>query len=225
MTSQQTAIFAIAACLGSVSMDLGSAFAEPEPERVAIQERKFQLFHEVRGGVGAMPLDAFQKGWTFSLSYTYHFNNYLSWEVAQFTGAYLTSTNLRDSLIDQFAVPPEDFSAPRLMATTGLEFSPFYGKQAILNDSILHHALLGGIYTGLVFGDRGTFGDTLTDLRPAVGLGLGYRLYNTKLLSMRLDVRNFVTFRRPIRDNESFEAENVLIMSLSLGFNLWRDDA
>jgi outer membrane beta-barrel protein len=206
-------------------MDLGSAFAEPEPERVAIQERKFRLFHEVRGGVGTMPLDAFQKGWTFSLSYTYHFNNYLSWEVAQFTGAYLTSTNLRDSLIDQFAVPPEDFSAPRLMATTGLEFSPFYGKQAILNDGILHHSLLGGIYTGLVFGDRGALGDTLTDVRPAIGLGLGYRLYSSKLISMRLDVRDFVTFRRPIRDDESFEAENVLIMSVSLGFNLWRDDA
>lgn len=201
------------------------ALADDEPERVAIQERKYQLFHEFKASVGAMPLDAFQKGWTFSLSYTYHLNDFVSWEVAQVTGALLTSTNLRDSLIDQFAVSPEDFAAPRFMLTTGLEVAPLYGKQAFMNGRILHHALLGGVFGGLVFGDRGSFGDTLSDLRPAVGLGLGYRLHTTELLSVRFDVRDFLTFRRPVVDNESFEVENVLLMTLSIGLNLWRDDA
>ncbi len=172
-----------------------------------------------------MPLNAFQKGWTLSLSYTYHFNDFVAWEVVQLTGAALTSTNLRDSLIDQFAVPPEDFSAPRLMLTSGVEVAPLYGKQALMNDTIVHHSLLGGVYAGLIFGDRASFGDTLSDVRPAVGLGLGYRMYTSKLLSVRLDIRDFLSFRRPIRDNESFEVENVLVLSLSLGFNLWRDDA
>lgn len=225
MSSKQTAIFAIAACLSSAALYPGRALAESDAERVAIQERKFRLFHELRASLGSMPLNAFQKGWTVSLSYTYHLNDFVSWEVLQLTGALLTSTNLRDSLIDQFAVPPEDFAAPRLMLTSGVEVAPLYGKQALLNDTIVHHALLGGIYAGLVFGDRPTFGDTLSDLRPAVGLGLGYRMYTSKLLSVRLDVRDFLTFRRPIRDNESFEVENVLILTLSLGFNLWRDDA
>jgi len=225
VTSKQTAIFALVACVGSTALLSRSALAEAESERVAIQERKFQLFHEVRAGLGSMPLNAFQKGWTLSLSYTYHFNDFVAWEVVQLTGAALTSTNLRDSLIDQFAVPPEDFSAPRLMLTSGVEVAPLYGKQALMNDTIVHHGLLGGVYAGLIFGDRASFGDTLSDLRPAVGLGLGYRMYTSKLLSVRLDVRDFLSFRRPIRDNESFEVENVLVLSLSLGFNLWRDDA
>jgi len=222
MNTRIVAPLALAASLGAA----GPVLAQDEaPERVAIQERKYRLFHEVRAGLGAMPLDAYQKGWSFSLSYTYHFNDFVSWEVAQITAAALTSTNLRDSLIDQFSVPPEDFSAPRLMITSGLEVAPLYGKQALMNDQILHHALLGGLHAGLVFGDRGTFGDTLTDLRPAVGLGLGYRLHATKLISVRFDVRDFITFRRAIRANESFEVENVLLLNLSVGFNLWRDDA
>lgn len=226
-TIDPSRIWWAAALAGALLGAPGIAHAADEdgPEKVAIQERKFQLFHELKASVGSMPLDAYQKGWTFSLSYTYHLNELFSWEVAQVTGALLTSTNLRDSLIDQFAVPPEDFAAPRFMVTSGLEITPLYGKQALMNDEIVHHSLLGGLYAGLAFGDRPTFGDTLSDLRPAVGLGLGYRLHATELLSVRFDVRNFFTFRRPIRDNEVFQMENVLQLSISVGFNLWRDDA
>ena len=212
----------VTALLGSAPWTAASAAA---PERAAIQERKFQLFHELKLSAGAMPLNAFQKGWTFSLSYTHHLSDLLSWEVVQATGALLTSTNLRDSLIDQFAVPPEDFSAPRFMLTTGLEINPLYGKQALLNDAVTHHALIGGVYAGILLGDRPTVGDMLSDLRPAVGLGLGYRLFLDETYSARLDVRDFLTFRRAIRDNESFQVENVLLLTLSLSFNLWRDDA
>jgi outer membrane beta-barrel protein len=223
VTAKTTAL-ALIALLGSVPWAPARA-AGPEPQRAAIQERKFQLFHELKLSAGAMPLNAFQKGWTLSLSYTHHLNEYLAWELVQVTGALLTSTNLRESLIDQFAVPPEDFSAPRLMLTTGLEVNPLYGKQALLNDGVSHHALIGGVYAGLVLGDRPSVADMLSDLRPAVGFGLGYRLFIDETYSARLDLRDFLTFRRAIRDNESFQVENVLLMTLSFSFNLWRDDA
>lgn len=223
MTSSSRALFAaVALCAAAAPV---SALAEEGPEPQAIQERKFQLFHEFRFAAGSMPLDPYQKGWTLSLSYTTHFDEVWSWEVVQLTGALLSSTNLRESLIDQFAVPPEDFSAPRLALTTGIEISPFYGKQALMNDRIVHQALLGGIYAGVVFGDRPSFGDILGDVRPAVGFGLGYRLYGDALLSFRFDARNLVTFRRAIRANEDFKVENVLLLTLSVSFNLWRDDA
>lgn len=223
MTAKRTAL-ALVALLGSAPWAPALA-AGSEPERAAIQERKFQLFHELKISAGAMPLNAFQKGWSLSLSYTHHLNDYLSWEILQVTGALLTSTNLRDSLIDQFAVPPEDFAAPRFMLTTGLEVNPLYGKQAFLNDEVSHHALIGGVYGGIVLGDRASVADMLTDLRPAVGLGVGYRLFLDETYSARLDVRDFLSFRRAIRENESFQVENVLLMTLSLSFNLWRDDA
>ncbi len=203
-----------------------AAYAEEDLQRVAIQERKHQLAHEFRLSLGTMPLDAYQKSWTVSLGYTTHLTKYLAWEVVQVSFAYyLASTDLREQLIDAFAVPPEDFAAPRLMATTGLELSPFYGKQAFLNDKILHQGLLGGVYAGLIFGDRVSFGDTLTDIRPTVGIGLGYRLYANDLWSFRADIRDFFSFRRAVRDNEQFELENVLFITISASINVWRDDA
>lgn len=205
----------------------GRAWAEEDAQdtRIAIQRRRFNMAHELRLSLGSMPVDAFQKGWTGSLSYTQHFNNYFAWEVVQVTAAALVSTNLRDNLIDTFAVPEEDFAAPRFMATTGLELTPIYGKQAFLNDDVVYQALIVGAYGGVIFGDRGGIGDTLGDFRPSIGGGIGYRLYTSDLLSFRADIRDFLSFRRAIQTNETLRLENVLFITLSVSFNLWRDDA
>lgn len=205
----------------------GRAWADEDAQdtKIAIQRRRFNMAHELRLSLGSMPVDAFQKGWTGSLAYTQHFNNYLAWEVVQATAALLVSTNLRDNLIDTFAVPEEDFAAPRFMFTTGLELTPIYGKQAYLNDDVIYQALMLGAYAGVIFGDRLNLADTLGDFRPSVGFGLGYRLYTSDLLSFRVDLRDFFSFRRAIQANETLRLENVLFITLSISFNLWRDDA
>jgi hypothetical protein len=201
-----------------------SAHAQEEEDRAAIQRKKYLMAHELRLSVGAMPVDPFEKGWSASLAYTVHFE-YISWEIFQITGAFLlTNTDIKDELIDTFAIPPEDFAAPRFVATTGLEAAPFYGKQALFNGAILHQSLLIGLYGGVIFGDRETIADTFGDVRPCLGIGLGWRFFVDEAISFRLDVRDFVDFRRAIRANEKFDVENVLLATLSLSFNFGRDD-
>jgi hypothetical protein len=197
---------------------------EGDGERAAIQRLKYKMAHELRLSLGAMPVDPFQKGWSGSLSYTVHFD-YVAWEVFQVTGALLTSTDLRNELIDTFAIPPEDFAAPRFAATTGLEVTPFYGKQALVNDLILHQSFIVGIHGGAVFGDRESITKTLTDARPAIGAGLGWRFFLDKTFSLRIDARDFAAFRRAVRQNEKFDVENVLLVTLSISINMGRDDA
>src|SRR5687768_15470856 len=99
------------AVLAATSLLPLSATAE-EPERQAIQRKKYVMAHELRLSLGAMPVDPFEKGWSASLAYTVHFD-YVAWEIFQLTGALLTSTDLKNDLIDTFAIPPEDFRAPR----------------------------------------------------------------------------------------------------------------
>lgn len=217
--------FVVAALVATIALPLVARAQEgDEDDRVAIQRRKYQMAHELRLSIGTMPVDPFQKGWSGSLSYSVHFGDF-AWEVFQVTGAYLTSTDLRDDLIDTFAIPPEDFAAPRFMATTGFEITPFYGKQAVFNDTVVHQAFLIGLYGGVVFGDRETLPKTFEDLRPIAGLGLGWRIFTSKATSLRIDARDFASFRRAIRQTEKFEVENVLLITLSISFNIWRDDA
>ena len=205
--------------------DAAAAEIDDAPDREAIQRRKYELNHELRLALGSLPLDAYQKGWSASLGYTLHLSEYFSWEILQVTGALLTSTDLRDELIEAFAISEDDFAAPRFLVTTGVELAPFYGKQTFMNGGIGHQQLLIGAYAGVAFGDRGDFGATLEDFRPLVGLGLGYRLFVSRSLSLRLDVRDFVSFRRAILDNESFEVENILFMTLSASFTFGGDGA
>lgn len=191
--------------------------------RVAIQRPKYVLGQELRLALGAMPVDPFQKGWTASLSYTVHLDEVFAWEVLQVTGALLASTHLRDSLIDTFATPPEDFAAPRLAVTTGFEVTPLYGKQAFANGGQLHQSLLFGLYGGVLFGDRPSLTQILEDFRPAAGVGLGYRLFLSQTFSSRLDLRHFFAFRRPIRENETFALESVLLFTWSIALNFGGD--
>lgn len=222
--SERLALTIVLGALAPAALGLADARAD-EPGQVAIQRPKFQMAHELALSVGVMPLDPFQKGLTGSLSYTLHFDRYVAWELVHATAALLTSTDLREELIDTFAISEDDFNAPRLMLTSGVELTPIYGKQAFLNDTILHQSFFFGVHGGIIFGDRGSFADTLTDLRPVVGAGIGYRVFISKLLSMRLDVRDFISFRSAVDDGDRADLEMVLLLTGAISFNLWRDDA
>lgn len=215
---------AISAIL-AISLPFAARAEDEKTTDVAIQRPKFKMAHELSLSIGAMPLDAFQKGWSLGLAYTIHFEDYLAWEVVNVLGAALSSTDLRDELIDTFAIPPSDFNAPRFMATTGVSISPIYGKQVFLNDTVVHQAVFIGLHAGVIFGDREQFSETLQDLRPAIGLGLGYRVFLTKEMSMRFDVRDFLSWKRAIEARDQADVENVLLLQVSFAVNFWRDDA
>lgn len=216
MPPRTGSIVALIAVLGSSSATW--AKDDPASSRSAVQVRKYGFSEEIRLSVGSMPLDPFQKGWTGSLAYTHHFSDVLAWEVLQVTGALLTSTSLRDELINTFARRPEEFAAPRLMITTGAELSPFYGKQVLFNRETMHATAFLGLYAGAAFGDRPSLGQTLEDIRPTVGGGLGARVFISQLISTRFDARVFASFRSAQEANETAEVETLALLTLSLSF-------
>lgn len=184
------------------------------------------MAHELRLSAGVMPLDAFEKSWTASLSYTVHFSNTWAWEIFQVTGSvYQAPTGLEDELVNIFGVAKEDFAPPLFMATTGLEWTPLYGKMSFLNDGVQHHALLIGGYGGVVIGDRDELQESLKDIRPSFGLGLGYRWFLSKTWSVRADIRDYVSFRTAKRTNEKDGMENLMLITISISLNMGRDDA
>ena len=184
-----------------------------------IQVRKYSLGHEFSLSVGSMPVDPFEKGWSAGLSYTVHFSRLISWELVNASAAYLVGTSLRDNLIKNFGRRPEEFAAPRAMITTGLGIAPLYGKLAFLDGAVIHHALFLGVHGGVAFGARQTIADTLSDVRPALGLGLGYRIFISESVSMRIDVRDFLAFRRKFAASDPARFEQVLAVSIALAFS------
>lgn len=202
------------------------SFGQSNPssyQGVAVQKRKFQMGNELRLAVGVLPVDPYQKGYSASLSFTRHLNDYWAWEIFQVTGILLDSTGLREELIDVFARDPDEFAAPRFMATTGLELTPLYGKWAFLNKGSVHNSLIIGGYAGVIFGDRGEITETLADPRPSVGPGLGYRIFFSRAWSARVDWRTFASFRPAVVDSEEFSVDLVMLVTLSMSLNFGVD--
>ncbi len=154
----------------------------------AVQERKYRMQHELSLGVGVLPLDAFYKGLTAQVAYTYHFTDYFAWQVGRGAYSYNVSTGLRQQLERDFSVLPTAFEEVNWMVGSDLVWSPLYGKSSWLNNSVAHFEgwlLLGATVLKLTGGEG-----KLGGFRPAVNLGIGFRLFMSKHVSLRLDVTN-----------------------------------
>ena len=188
-----------------------------------IQERAYTIGQELSFSLGALPTDPFEKGWSLNVGYTVHWSETVAWELVNVTVVHLTPTALRDDLITKFGRTANDFAAPRALATTGLVISPLYGKLVFLDDVVVHHAVFAGLHAGVVFGSRETIADTIADVRPAAGIGIGYRVHLSEGVSARIDARDLLAFRRGA-GNEPAGLDQVISISIGLSFSTRGDE-
>jgi outer membrane beta-barrel protein len=157
----------------------------------AVQDRLYQMNHELSLGIGVLPADAFYKGYTGGVSYTFHFTDSFAWQVGRGAYSYNVKTNLRRQLERDFGVAPTSSAFEdevQWYVGSDLMWSPFYGKTAVLNSRVIHFEafLLGGA-TVFKLNREGGF-------RPGANLGLGLRFFRSDTVSFRLDVTNNVVF-------------------------------
>jgi len=165
----------------------------------AVQERQYRMNHELTLGVGVLPLDAFYKGVTGQVSYTYHFTDSFAWQVGRGAYSYNVNTGLRSQLERDFGVLPTAFDEVNWMVGSDLVWTPWYGKASFLNRSVTHFEifLVGGLSVlnlHLASSNATTGGSGLsgTAFRPAANLGIGLRVYSNRFVSFRFDVTDNV---------------------------------
>lgn len=180
------AILCVASVAGGIAT---SAVAQNESTRlatVAVQNRRHLESHEFGVAIGILPLDAFTKGLTISLAYTYHFDETFAWEMLQGTYSIPIRTPLNDDL-EALDIRPTPFEVVQAYATSNFVFKPIYWKGAWLNGNLIY---------GEIFMTLGGGAGVLTrSIRPAIDAGLGFRFFASENVSFRLDVRDiaFVT--------------------------------
>jgi outer membrane beta-barrel protein len=174
------------------------------PGRVlAVQDRYFQLNHELVVGGGLLPGDAYYKGICAQLAYAYHFTDAIAWQVARGSYSYNLPTTLRKDLEKEFGIITSASQEVQWTVGTDLLFSPIYGKAALLNRIVFYSELY------LVLG--GTVIKTPDAFRPAVNFGAGGRIFTTRSVSLRLEISNNLVLGKKLF--------NVPAISLALGFN------
>jgi outer membrane beta-barrel protein len=152
---------------------------------VAVQNRLHTYTNEFAVFVGVLPMDAFRKGITLSGSYTLHLSDLFAWEVIHGFNSFHVDTSLSEDLA-AFDLAPTPFEVLNLMVTSNLVFKPVYWKGAWLNDSLIYGELL------LLVG--GGYGWFTRSSKPLFDLGLGMRLFLSRVFSIRLDIRHHMFF-------------------------------
>jgi outer membrane beta-barrel protein len=97
------------------------------------------------------------------------------------------------------------------MADVGLTFSPLYGKVALFGDGIAH-------FDGFVSAGVGaTFDNGADVVHPAMNIGAGARMYLTRWLVLRGDIRNTMY---PQEKAQISTLQNLVFVGVGLGFYL-----
>jgi outer membrane beta-barrel protein len=164
------------------------------------------MTHEFGAWVGTLPLDAFEKGLTFTGAYSIHFTDFIAWEVGQYTYSQRIEMDLKDELQNVCGAKATEFEVVKYFATSSLVLKPLYGKFALLNRRLLFgeiFILAGGGYGWM----------TLTS-RPVADVGAGIRIYAGSYVSFRFDFRDYMFINADDFHNEIWIA---LGMSLSFG--------
>ncbi len=181
-----TAVFAVL-LIAMVPFDLHAKDEDGDQglKTLTIQNRQHTMAHEFSAWIGTLPMDAFEKGLTFTGAYSFHFNDLLAWEIGQFTYSYGITTDLEEELeSQQCPMEPTPFETVDYFATSSLVFKPVYGKMAVLNRALIYGEVF--IVAGAGYGWM-----TITH-RPIIDVGAGGRIYAGKYVSFRLDVREYM---------------------------------
>lgn len=188
-----------------------ASFAEDDEEqvqgldKVAVQNRQYSMMHEFSAWIGTLPLDAFEKGLTFSGAYSLHFTDLVGWEVGQFTYSYGIETDLNDEL-ENLQVGPTPFQVVKYYVTSNLMLKPIYQKMAALNQALIYGELF------IVVG--GGYGWLTNESRPIVDVGVGMRVYAGQFVSFRVDIRDLMLVTTGDVHNELWIA-----LGVCLGFD------
>ena len=124
-----------------------------------IQNREYGLKHEFSAHAGLVPLDVLYKAPAASGKYTYHFNDFVAWEVLSVTYAPTTDLSLiglgfgparfnhfsaqGNELQDNFGFGPFDIDQFRVMAESNFVLKPLYGKFSLFDRRNMRVELFG----------------------------------------------------------------------------------
>jgi outer membrane beta-barrel protein len=162
----------------------------PEPADRAIQRRKFELVHELALRVGTFPVDPFYKAYSGTVGYTYHFSNYVGWEIASMTYNLDLATNLKQALLDA-ATGPISAQLPEIKwyVASHLVVKPFYGKEAFLDSALVHLEVFLQAGPAVLNVEHQL---TETTFAPGVDAGLGFRLWLSSNFSLRAELDEMI---------------------------------
>ena len=199
-------------------MIFGSATAaicqdsDKEEKVHAIQDRIYQKSHELGIAAGYIPDENYYEAFPVGAYYMFTFNELFAWEVARAQWIFTSDKDVKNDLENDFGVRPSEFSEPKYSIYSHAVFTPFYGKDAVLNRGIVNretYFLLGG---GIVnYDNKENFEDSSSETAPSLSFGVGQKFFLKENYALNLELRSITNFRED-------DTEWRIYLGASLGF-------
>ncbi len=162
----------------------------------AIQERIYQKSHEFGIAAGYIPDEDFYEGFPVGAYYMFNFNEHFAWEVARAQWIFNNEKDLKNELENDFGVQSSELSEPKYSIYSHAVFTPFYGKDAVLNRGVVNretYFLLGG---GIVhYNNTDNFENSSSETAPSLSFGVGQKFFIKENYALNLELRNITNFR------------------------------
>ncbi|MEH6347151.1 MAG: outer membrane beta-barrel domain-containing protein [Bermanella sp.] len=161
-----------------------------------VQERIYDRTHEIGFNLGYVPDDDFYEEYPLSLSYTYHFNKNIAWEVGRFQYFLTRKKDLKDTL-SGYDLAAVSFDKPLYMLHTSFVLKPTYGKDAVWDSSIVNHEGFFSFGAGIAQYQREYPVDTETSTETvlSVTLGAGRRYFVSKKIALITEIKTYTQFK------------------------------
>lgn len=183
-----------AATTDAASVDAGTGKTLQERIR-AVSRRTFlkQGRFELTPVLAISTSDPFFRAWTVGARGSYHFSEEFALDFGGSGAVFNEALDIfRVSNLDEQGVKDlfDDLEAATLLGVgdVGVTFSPFYGKVNLAGELVGH-------FDTFVSGGAGVVVDAVgqnVGVRPALEVGVGSRLYLTRWLAARADVRSYL---------------------------------
>lgn len=162
---------------------------------------------EVAPLAGITTNDPFYRRWQLGARVSYHVNDVFSVDVG---GAGVLYSEFLDPapILGQLSTPVDDEAQLFGYGDVGVTFSPLYGKVAVMAEWVIHFD------TFLSGGLGATFDETTTIVHPALELGIGSRVFLTRWLVLRTDLRDYIY---PQDRGSGVKVQNLLNLNVGLG--------
>ena len=178
----------------------------------AIQDRLYQKSHELGIAAGYIPDDDFYEAFPVGGYYMFTFNEHIAWEVVRAQWIFTNEKDLKSDLENEFGVRPSEFAEPKYSIYSHAVFTPFYGKDAVLNRGVVNHEtyfLLGG---GMVhYDNKDSFENSSSENAPSLSFGVGQKFFLGDSSALNIEVRNITNFRED-------DTEWRIYLGISFGF-------
>lgn len=166
------------------------------PTPVAIQGRTNSIDQSLAFSAGYILSDSFNRGFPLTVGYSFYFTSYLAWEVASYSYNINSETkvkqDLRNSGVDTSTIGiGGQLDFPKNIITTGIVYTPFYGKSLLFNKTLVHSE------TSFFLG-AGSISFNQTSSAPTIAPGIQGRYFLSKQSALRYYLRQYF-YKDPVQ--------------------------